>query len=138
MAQKVVVELVDDLDGTIAEDISTVSFGLNGAQYEIDLTDANAERLRNSLAGFVAAARRTGGRIRRGTPASRPAGATRPAADREKTKAIREWAREHGHDLADRGRIPSEVLTAYEDAQAEAAKPKSRRSRKKATEPANS
>jgi hypothetical protein len=133
MAQKVVVELVDDLDGTVAEDISTVSFGLNGAQYEIDLTEANAERLRDCLAGFVAAARRTGGRIRRAAPAAGPA---RPAAEREKTRAIREWAREHGYELADRGRIPSDVVAAYEDAQLAAAKPKSRRSRKKPTQPA--
>jgi hypothetical protein len=132
MAQKVVVELVDDLDGTVSEDISTVNFGLDGAEYEIDLTQENAERLRDTLAGFVSAGRRTGGRVRRGTPVSGSVGAGRGAADRERTRAIRQWAREHGHELADRGRIPSEVIDAYDQAQLEAARPRTRRSRKKA------
>jgi hypothetical protein len=136
MAQKVVVELVDDLDGTVAEDISTVSFGLDGAEYEIDLTEANATKLRDALAGVIAAARRTGGRIKRRTPTSGSASPARPTADREKTKAIREWARENGWDLAERGRIPANVAAAYEEAQHEAAKPRARRSRKKAVEPA--
>jgi Lsr2 len=115
MAQKVIVELVDDLDGTASEDISTVSFSLDGADYEIDLNESNAEDLRNTLGEYVAAARRTGGRIKRGTGSVKSA--ARPAADREQTKAIREWARSNGFDLADRGRIPANVLTAYEEAQ---------------------
>ena len=65
MAQKVVVELVDDLDGTASEDINTVTFSLDGANYEIDLTENNAERLRGSLARYLGAARRTGGRLKR-------------------------------------------------------------------------
>ncbi|MFD1044371.1 Lsr2 family protein, partial [Kibdelosporangium lantanae] len=68
MAQKVTVELVDDLDGTVAEDISTVTFGLDGVAYEIDLTVGNAEKLRKLLDDFVGGARRTGGRAKR--PAS--------------------------------------------------------------------
>ena len=128
MAQKVIVELVDDLDGTASEDISTVSFGLDGVDYEIDLTDDNASRLREGLASFVAAARRTGGRIKRGPAANRST--THPPADREQTKAIRAWARENGFELAERGRIPSNVFTAYEQAQATPTKPKARRSRR--------
>jgi hypothetical protein len=134
MAQKVIVELVDDLDGTASDDISTVSFSLDGADYEIDLTEANAEQLRSTLEEYVASARRTGGRIKRGTG---PAKSTsRPAAEREKTKAIREWAKENGFDLAERGRIPANVIEAYEEAQADAAKPKGRKTRTRAKEPA--
>jgi hypothetical protein len=118
MAQKVVVELVDDLDGTVSEDTSTISFSLDGVDYEIDLIEENATRLRDELAGYVAAARRTGGRIKRGTPGPKSAGSTRPTADREKTRTIREWARENGWDLAERGRIPANVIAAYEEAQA--------------------
>jgi nucleoid-associated protein Lsr2 len=131
MAQKVIVELVDDLDGTASEDISTVSFALDGANYEIDLNEANAENLRGVLEEFVAAARRTGGRLKRGvgTPA-KPA--PRPAANREQTKAIREWARQNGFDLADRGRIPANVIEAYEQAQAS---PKGKRGGRKARQP---
>lgn len=136
MAQQVVIELVDDLDGTVSEDISTVSFGLDNAEYEIDLTEENANRLRDALAGYLAAARRTGGRIRRGSPRLGSAGVVRPVADRERTKAIREWAQENGWAIAERGRIPENVIAAYEQAQAEVAKPKARRSRKKTAEPA--
>lgn len=110
MAQKVVVELVDDLDGTVSDDINTVRFGLDGVEYEIDLTEENANRLRDELADFITAARRTGGRIRRGAP--RSGAGTRPTADRERTRAIREWARAHGYELAERGRIPADIITA--------------------------
>jgi nucleoid-associated protein Lsr2 len=130
MAQKVVVELVDDLDGTVSEDISTVFFALDGAGYEIDLTEDNAERLRDTIADFVSAARRTGGRIKQGAAKS----AARPAADREQTKAIREWARANGFEVGDRGRIPANVIAAFEEAQVAASKPK--RGRGKTTEPA--
>jgi nucleoid-associated protein Lsr2 len=114
MAQKVTVQLVDDLDGTPSEDISTISFALDGASYQIDLTDDNAERLRDTLADYVNAARRTGGRIKRSAAAATPS--PRTAANREQTKTIREWARNNGFDLAERGRIPANVLQAFDDA----------------------
>jgi Lsr2 protein len=65
MAQKEVVSLVDDLDGTSSDDITTVNFSLDGTNYEIDLTDRNAGHLRDNVANFVSAARRTGGRVKR-------------------------------------------------------------------------
>lgn len=111
MAQKVTVSLVDDLDGSEAEE--TVEFGLDGAFYEIDLSEENAERLREALAEYVEHARRSGGRKR---PAGRgPAGrAPRTAsADREQNQAMREWARKQGMNISDRGRIPKEVAEAY-------------------------
>ena len=114
MAQQVIVELVDDLDGTTSDDISTVSFGLDGATYEIDLTDANAQTLRSKLEQFVGAARRTGGRLKRGTATT----AVRSSTNREQTQAIREWARQQGYDLADRGRIPFNVIEAFDNAHA--------------------
>lgn len=114
MAQQVIVELVDDLDGTTSDDISTVNFGLDGAHYEIDLTEANAQTLRSTLEQFVGAARRTGGRLKRGTATT----TTRSSANREQTQAIREWARQQGYDLADRGRIPFNVIEAFDNAHA--------------------
>jgi hypothetical protein len=113
MAQKVLVQLVDDLDGTAADDISTVTFGLDGATYEIDLTANNAAKLRNQLDDFVGAARRIGGRVKRGTSLG-----VKPAANREHTRAIRDWARQNGYELSDRGRIPSNVIEAFEQAHA--------------------
>jgi hypothetical protein len=101
MAQKVTVSLVDDLDGSEAEE--TVEFGLDGAFYEIDLSEDNAEH-----------ARRSGGRKR---PLGRLAGAGRAprtaSADREQNQAMREWARKQGMNISDRGRIPKEVAEAY-------------------------
>jgi hypothetical protein len=106
------VSLVDDIDGSVAS--STVGFSLDGKTYELDLSDKNAGKLRTALAPFVASARRSGGRARRS--AGGPTMARRPAVDRERTTAIREWAREQGHKVADRGRIPASVVEAYEKA----------------------
>ena len=111
MAQKVTVTLVDDLDGSTAEE--TVEFGLDGATYTIDLSGGNAGRLREALDEYVEHARRAGGRKRLAGKqvAGRP---PRPAsADREQNQAIREWARKQGMKVSDRGRIPAEVLDAY-------------------------
>jgi hypothetical protein len=128
MAQKLVVSLVDDLDGTSSDDISTVNFALDGANYEIDLNDRNAERLRDTLERFIIAARRTGGRVKR--PAASTGPATRPTASREQTKAVREWAKRAGHQVSDRGRIPADVVAAFEEAHATPA-PKKRSTRRK-------
>jgi hypothetical protein len=106
MARKVLVRLVDDLDGLPSEDVATVTFSLDRVDYQIDLNESNASKLREGLADFVAAARRTGGRIKRG------AGASARAASND-GPAIREWAREQGHQLAERGRIPSHIVDAF-------------------------
>jgi len=105
MAQKVNIVLVDDLDGS--EGASTVSFGLDGATYEIELSEKNAKRLRESLAEYVGAARKSGGtrRPRRGASAGGP-----------NPKDVREWARANGHNVPDRGRIPGPVREAYDAA----------------------
>ena len=110
MAQKVTVSLVDDLSGAQADE--TVSFGLDGKSYEIDLSSKNADKLRETLADYVAAARKPGG----GRRAAAASAARRPAVDREQNQAIREWARNKGMKVNDRGRIPSEVVDAYHQA----------------------
>jgi hypothetical protein len=107
MARKVLVRLVDDLDGLPSEDVATVTFSLDRVTYQIDLNEVNAGKLRDGLAGFIAAARRTGGRIKRGAATVRAAGAGSDGP------AIREWAREHGHQLAERGRIPSHIVDEF-------------------------
>jgi hypothetical protein len=109
MAQKVTVSLVDDLSGSVADE--TVSFGLDGKSYEIDLSTTNADRLRTALARFVSAARRPGRGRRTGSGNGAPARAT--VVDREQNQAIREWARQQGMDVSDRGRIPAEITEAY-------------------------
>lgn len=108
MARKVLVRLVDDLDGLPSEDVATVTFSLDRVSYQIDLNEANASKLREGLAEFIGAARRTGGRIKRGAGAS-----ARAAGHVNDGPAIREWAREQGHQLAERGRIPSHIVQAF-------------------------
>ena len=125
MAQKVVVTLVDDLDESEADE--TVEFGIDGSSFEIDLSDANAAKLRDSLADYIGHARRTAGRRRSGgrgataapaaaAPAARKGGG-RASVDREQNQAIREWARKNTkYNVSERGRIPSEVSQAYHQA----------------------
>lgn len=105
MAQKVHITLEDDLDGGDATE--TVTFGLDGKSYEIDLNDKNAGALRNALAKYVAAARRAGGR---GT------GSKRRTQMGASAREIRDWARSNGHPVPDRGRIPADVREAFEAA----------------------
>jgi Lsr2 len=107
VAKQTTVTLVDDLDGSAAEE--QIEFAMDGKSYEIDLSSANSARLREALAPFVSAARRTGGRRRSGGTAT----ATRSSTDREQNQAIREWAQRQGMKISERGRIPSNVLEAY-------------------------
>jgi hypothetical protein len=127
MAQKVNVMLVDDLDGSEAS--GTVTFGLDGRTYEIDLSEANTATLRDTLATYTAAARRLGGRARRSAAQDSVNGtatsgkSTTSVADRARTAAIREWAREAGLDVSTRGRIPNSVIEAYDNRDARPAAP---------------
>ena len=109
MAQKIQVLLVDDLDGGEAED--TVRFGLDGVEYEIDLSAEHAEALRAALAPFIGAARRSPGAGRRPGRGGRRAGAS--GLD---TTEVRQWARAQGIEVKDRGRIPAEVIVRFKEA----------------------
>ncbi len=114
MAQKHIVQLIDDLDdGEAAE---TVSFALDGNSYEIDLSESNAAKLRDSMAEYVAHARRGGGRGTRGPSTGAPRRGRAARADREQTSAIREWARTNGHKIGEKGRIPAHIVEAYHQA----------------------
>lgn len=106
MAQKVKIILVDDLDEGSADE--TVRFGLDGVSYEMDLSSANAGKLRDALAPFVAKARKTStGRATR----------SRVAPGRNQDSAqIRQWARENGYTVNSRGRIQAEIQEAYQKA----------------------
>lgn len=111
MATKVTVTLVDDLDGTSEAD-ETVTFGLDGAMWEIDLTNEHAAQLRDALAEYVAVARRAS--VGRRPAVSRAIGTgARSASTKEENAAIRAWATRNGFDVSDRGRIPASVIDAY-------------------------
>ena len=113
MAQRVQIILEDDYDGGEADE--TVSFALDGAEYEIDLSSANAEKMRTELAGWIGHARKTGGRRRR-TPVT-GGGSSSKAADSTdvagSTSEIRAWALANGHEVSSRGRVSSEIREAY-------------------------
>ncbi|MBP2368835.1 histone-like nucleoid-structuring protein Lsr2 [Pseudonocardia parietis] len=113
MAQQTTITLVDDLDGSDADE--QVEFTVDGRTYEIDLSSSNAGRLRDSLAPFVSAARRVGGRRPAGSAAPIPANGS-SASERAANRAVREWATAQGMKISERGRIPSSVLEAYRNA----------------------
>ncbi|WP_338748577.1 histone-like nucleoid-structuring protein Lsr2 [Janibacter alittae] len=103
MAQRVQIILEDDIDGGDATE--TVTFGLDGVSYEIDLNEKNATALRDALAGYVGAGRRVAGR--------RSSGASSTRSNSNELAKIREWARANGYDVSDRGRISKKVRDAY-------------------------
>ena len=109
MAQKVSIELVDDLDGSAATE--TISFGLDGASYEIDLNDKNAAALRDALASYIGHGRKVGASPRRARKAAAAVSSDGPSA-----REIRDWARSNGFDVPDRGRVSAEVRSAYDAA----------------------
>jgi hypothetical protein len=111
MAQKVITHLVDDLTGDTIEDGKghSVTFGFDGAHYEIDLTDDNADALREAFSDYVAAARKVSGRSGR-------AGAAPKRGNSEELAKIREWANANGHEVSARGRISQAVRDAYDAA----------------------
>jgi hypothetical protein len=107
MAQRVITQLVDDIDGADLGDGGgeTVAFALDGQAYEIDLSTKNAEALRSAVAKYVDAGRRVGRSTGR---ASKRAQSGPDAAE------IRDWARSNGFDVPDRGRIPQEIREAFD------------------------
>ncbi len=113
MAQRVNVVLVDDIDGSDA--VETVTFALDGVEYEVDLSEQNADKLRESLSLYIGHGRRTGGRRRSGSAGEQKSSRSRSSASSESPSAseIREWARANGHTVPDRGRVSSEVREAY-------------------------
>jgi hypothetical protein len=112
MAQKTIVQLIDDLDQGEADE--TVSFALDGANYEIDLSTANAQKLRDALAPYVANARRANrGATRPPGGGGRRSSGRGARSDREQLQAIREWGRKNGWKVNSRGRIPADLLEAY-------------------------
>ena len=110
MAQKVNIVLVDDIDGSEATE--TVSFGLDGTSYEIDLNDTNAAGLREALSTYVGHARKVSGSSRGG----RKSRSTTSTSSGPSARELRDWARSNGFEVSDRGRVPAEVREAFDAA----------------------
>jgi Lsr2 len=105
MAQKKIVQFIDDIDGGKAT--QTVRFGLDGTQYEIDLSDENASKLRAALNDFVA----------KGRKLSRSGQPYRHVQVGPASRDVRAWARAKGYEVPERGRVPREFIEMYEKAQ---------------------
>jgi hypothetical protein len=110
MAKKVTVELIDDYDGT-SKAVETVRFGLDGVEYEIDLSTKNAGKLRAAFEQWTGPARKVGRNLRGKNKVH-----ARTTVDREQTAAIREWARNNGYNVSKRGRIQADIIAAYNKA----------------------
>jgi DhnA family fructose-bisphosphate aldolase class Ia len=113
VARKITVDLVDDLDAESQAD-ETVKFGIDGVTYEIDLTSGHAERLRTQIEQWSSRARKVGG-VRRAGSRARGSGLSK-----EKLAQVRQWGRANGHEVGDRGRIPTDLLDAFNVAAANA------------------
>ena len=112
VAQKITTLFIDDIDGGAAE--GTVRFALDGTEYEIDLNAKHSDELRSALGKYVSHARKVGGATRR---AGRTAGRTgRGVGSTLNTTEIRNWARENGFDIKDRGRVPADLVAKYQAA----------------------
>lgn len=109
MAQKTQVFFIDDIDGSDAE--GTVLFGLDGAQYEIDLSANHAKELRTALAPYVEVGRRVTGPARQAGQSRR-----KVSGNSVNTSEVRAWARERGIAIKERGRVPAEVIAQYQGA----------------------
>jgi hypothetical protein len=114
MAQKVIRQFVDDIDGSEAE--RTFSFAVDGTHYEIDLSSENIQEFNEAIAGFVESARKVkaksdGRRVRKISSTHRGT-----AQSREQIQAVRQWARQHGHTISNRGRIPASIQQAFDQA----------------------
>lgn len=109
MARRIVHQLVDDIDGTLLEvgEGETIHFSLNGIAYEIDLTNAHADELREALDPYIKAGRRaSAGNARSAAPRRR-------SARNSEVGEIREWAKAQGLKVSERGRISADVMDAY-------------------------
>jgi len=122
MARRETVVYSCDLhDGDMTEDVETVSFGLDGQAYELDACDQHRQELHDAFAPYVGAARKAGGAggsgARRAPRTPSRASGSSGSSDREEVQRIREWARDNGHKVSERGRLSSSVLEAYRAAQ---------------------
>jgi hypothetical protein len=106
MARQIIERLVDDIDGTPAN--NTITFSVDGSTYSIDLSGKHESALRSALSPFLAVARKARPETRAGS-----APGARAAGDKNRNAAMRAWALSEGVQLPSRGRIAGVVQDAY-------------------------
>jgi Lsr2 len=107
MAQQIQTLFIDDIDGGAAD--GTVRFGLDGTDYEIDLSGEHTDELHRTLGKYIEHSRKVGGAARRSRRGLRGASAV-------DTAKVREWAKGNGYDIKDRGRVPADLVAKYQAA----------------------
>ena len=107
MAQRIQTLFIDDIDGGAAD--GTVRFGLDGADYEIDLSGEHSDELRKALGKYIEHSRKIGGTTRRAARGGRGANSIDAAK-------VREWAKGNGYDIKDRGRVSADLVEKYQAA----------------------
>ena len=110
MAQKVITEFIDDIDGSVAE--RTFRFSVDGTDYAIDLSTDNIAEFKSAVGGFIESARKVSNTTRGATRST----GTAPRANREHLAAVREWARGQGMPVSSRGRVSADIMARFEQA----------------------
>ena len=118
MARQIYTQLIDDLDDKeIPEGTGeNIKFSVNGAEYEIDLSDKNAKEFHRKLDYYIGYSTKIGGRRGRKAPASGDVAAKSTKRDAAQTRAIREWAVAQGYEVSARGRISAAIEQAFDAA----------------------
>lgn len=120
MAQKVIREFIDDIDGSQAE--RTFTFAVDGTQYEIDLSSENIAEFKSAIGGFI----ESGRKVKPGVYTHRARssnGSSGSGRGKEQLRAIRDWLRQKGHSVQDRGRIPANLIAEFDAAHAPQSQP---------------
>ncbi|TXI54015.1 histone-like nucleoid-structuring protein Lsr2 [Mycolicibacterium mageritense] len=112
--KKIIHQILDDLDGSEISDGGgeRVKFALRGVRYQIDLSTANVTKLEKAFKPYIDAASKIQGKSE-ARPKAKPKGR---ATAKEQTADIREWARDRGYTVSDRGRIKADIVQAYKSA----------------------
>ncbi|MBN9645329.1 Lsr2 family protein [Corynebacterium mendelii] len=111
MARRNITQYFDDLDDTPLneEKLNVVHFSLDGTDYVLDLSESNAAKVREAFQPFISAGRKAeSSRKKRSGTTKNP----------DLNRKIREWAKGQGYTIAERGRIPQEIIDAYNGAHA--------------------
>lgn len=128
MAKQIITQTIitDDFDGKeIQEGLAeSLTFSFENTDYRIDLRPENSAKLRKDLEKWIAAAEKVTTTGRRGRP--KGSGGSRPATgsgrSKEELAAVRDWAKQNGHEVSERGRIAAPILDAYDEAHKPGAK----------------
>lgn len=113
MGKRVVEILIDDLSGEESDKVETITYALDGVAYEIELNPKNSSKFRGLFQEYIAVSRKVTG-TRRATTSRRSSGGSKRSS--EELSLIREWWREQGNEIGDRGRVAQNILDAYDEA----------------------